>query len=271
MVHYTKIQSNGNNFLICDNREGKYNQETLTYLTIRDCNVKTGIGADGILVIEQSQLADFKMRIINANGFESEMCGNGARCIARYAYERGLAKANMTFETQAGIISAEVEGIKVKIGMGDYDISDIQTVHSLVVDHKQIFYHFMVVGVPHVVIFYEEGDLTRDDMLRIGRTFDQNHTVFERGTNVNFVMKVDETTIKSTTYERGVEDITDSCGTGSCASAVLANWRYGLNSPVKVINPGGTNTVYFQENAGRSVKIALEGDVYYSGEITCAL
>lgn len=271
MVHYTKVQSNGNNFLVCDNREGIYDQETLTRLTIRDCNVKTGIGADGILVIEQSDRADFKMRIINSNGFESEMCGNGARCIARYAYEHGLANTSMTFETLAGIISAEVDGVKVKIGMGDYDASHISEVHSLTVNQTAVSYHFMVVGVPHVVIFYEEGSLTREDMLRIGRSFDENHTVFPRGTNVNFVTKLDEGTIKSTTYERGVEDITDSCGTGSCASAVLADLRFGIKSPVKVINPGGTNTVYFQKNAASSVQIALEGDVYYSGEITCAL
>jgi diaminopimelate epimerase len=270
MVHYTKIQSNGNNFLIFDNREG-IDHETLTRLTIRDCNVKTGIGADGILVIENAQQADFKMRIINSNGFESEMCGNGARCIARYAHEHGLANASMTFETLAGIISAEVDGVKVKIGMGEYDISDIHTIHTLIVDELPVSYHFMVVGVPHVVIFYEEGALTREDMIRIGRSFDENHSVFPRGTNVNFVMKMDESTIKSTTYERGVEDITDSCGTGSCASAVLADLSFNIKSPVKVINPGGTNTVYFQKNAISTVQIALEGDVFYCGEITCAL
>lgn len=270
MIEYKKIQSNGNNFLLLDNRGLHYDAETLTRYTVRDCDIKKGIGADGMLVIEPSETTDFKMRIINANGFESEMCGNGARCIALYAYEKGIADIEMTFETLAGPMRASVNEERVKIGMGTYSTVGSDEVRHLVVDDREIHYLYMVVGVPHVIVFWEDnGEFDRASMMRVGHAFDTNHDVFPRGTNVNFVRKLDTNKIEVITYERGVEDITDSCGTGSCASAVLASKRYDMKSPVDAINIGGTNTVYFHME-GAKVTIDLEGIVQYSGDIRCA-
>ncbi len=271
MIDYMKVQSNGNNFLLLDNRPLLHASEMLSQLAIRDCNVKIGIGADGILVIEPSDVADFKMRIINSNGFESEMCGNGARCIARYAYEKGIAPQKMSFETLAGIMRAEVIGERVKLQMGEYDVTHAYEMRSLVWKNKAIEYYYLEIGVPHVVILCDEMDeIKREDFTKIGAFFDQNHAVFKNGTNVNFVLKRTAQALEVTTYERGVEAITDSCGTGSCASVIIASEKYDLNAPIEAINPGGINRVYF-EKMGNTVQITLEGMVYYAGKIECTV
>ncbi|OJV65910.1 MAG: diaminopimelate epimerase [Clostridiales bacterium 38-18] len=264
MVRYKKVQSNGNNFLLLDNRGQIYSDVKLRDMTIRDCDIKKGIGADGMLVIEPSNDAEFKMRIINANGFESEMCGNGARCIAKYAYDHGIADKMMSFETLAGKIGAVVTDTRVKVTMGDYELPD-QNVFVL----DGVNYRFMTLGVPHVVVFEDENKpLSRAEMKQIGYRFDMNHDVFERGTNVNFVRKIGKDEIEVITYERGVEDITDSCGTGSCASAVMAASFYGMHSPISVQNIGGVNMVHFVQSAS-DVTVELEGHVGYSGSIEC--
>ncbi|HAS73526.1 MAG TPA: diaminopimelate epimerase, partial [Clostridiales bacterium UBA8960] len=157
MIEYKKMQSNGNNFLLLDNRGLHYDADTLVKYTIRDCDIKKGIGADGMLVIEPSSVADFKMRIINSNGFESEMCGNGSRCIALYAYEKGIADYKMSFETLAGIIRADVKENIVKIGMGIYEAKGIETVRTFDVLGQTIKYQYMEVGVPHVIVFWEDN------------------------------------------------------------------------------------------------------------------
>lgn len=271
MIDYMKVQSNGNNFLLLDNRPLLHASDMLSQLAIRDCNVKIGIGADGILVIEPSEIADFKMRIINANGFESEMCGNGARCVARYAYEKGIAPQKMSFETLAGLIQAEVIGERVKLQMGEYDITHAFEKRIMDWNNKKIAYYYLEIGVPHVVILCDEQlEIKPEDYIAIGAFFDQNHAVFANGTNVNFVSKRTSQEIEVTTYERGVEAITDSCGTGSCASVVIASTQYDLNSPTEAINPGGINRVYF-EKTGHRVQISLEGMVYYAGKIECSV
>lgn len=264
MIEYRKIQSNGNNFLLLNNLSLSYSSAALSKMAQRDCDVKKGIGADGILAIEPSEKSDFKMRIINANGFESEMCGNGARCVALYMFEQGKTGSQMSFETLAGEIRANVAGNTVKITMGTYSISGISEGHK-----DGIGYQFMQLGVPHVVIFQEDNQVySLEEMRKIGRNFDTDHVLFSNGTNINFVKKLSVDQIEVITYERGVEDITDSCGTGSCASAVLASKRYKMNSPVDVKNIGGINRVYFIEE-DQQVEVFLEGKVYYSGYIKC--
>lgn len=267
MIDYMKVQSNGNNFLLLDNRPLLHASEMLSQLAIRDCNIKIGIGADGILVIEPSEIADFKMRIINSNGFESEMCGNGARCIARYAYEKGIAPQKMSFETLAGVIRAKVTGERVKLQMGTYDLTTAFERRTMDWKDLRIDYYYLEVGVPHVVILCDA--IKSEDYTQIGAAFDENHTIFPNGTNVNFVTNRTTESIEVTTYERGVEAITDSCGTGSCASVVIASEKFQLKSPIDAINPGGINRVHF-EKMGNTVEIELEGMVYYAGKIECA-
>lgn len=269
MILYKKMHSNGNNFLLLDNRNGSIDGQALSAYARRDCDVKKGIGADGILVIEKSEHLDFKMRIINANGFESEMCGNGARCIALYAFENGISSHTPKFETLAGNMEAKVTGNRVKIHMGHYDFETGLNQRTFSIGEEAITYQYMLLGVPHVVIFLEEHQrLTMDEMRHIGQSFDQNHVVFSKGTNVNFVRKLNDHAIDVITYERGVEAITDSCGTGSGASALLASERYGLDSPVEVHNIGGINTVYFDKK-DFFASVALEGSVHYAGDIQC--
>lgn len=268
MIRYKKVHSNGNNFLLLDNRDGSLDSQALTAYARRDCDVKKGIGADGILAIENAEQLDFKMRIINANGYESEMCGNGARCVALYAFDHAISTDTPKFETLAGNMEAQVMGNRVKIHMGRYDFESGLNQKSFSIGNTSINYQFMLLGVPHVVIFLDEGQLSLEEMSHIGRSFDQNHIVFSKGTNVNFVRRLSGDAINVITYERGVEAITDSCGTGSCASALLASERYGLNSPVEVHNIGGINTVYFEKN-DFFASVALEGSVHYCGDIQC--
>jgi len=285
MIHYKKIQSNGNNFLLLDNRNLNLESESISRYAIRDCDIKKGIGADGLLVLENSDCAEFRMRIFNSNGFESEMCGNGARCIALYAYDHKIALEKMHFETLSGIIYAEVSGVQVKITLGTYNINPSLDLQQTDIHEETLYYQFLTIGVPHVVVFLEDNKTyTKAEMKLIGAALDTNHRLFQSGTNVNFVKKInngsesidqveshsDLDKIEVITYERGVEDITDSCGTGSCASAILASIRYHLTSPIEVINIGGINRVYFIKN-NHQVEIQLEGEVYYSGNIECAI
>ena len=272
MVQYTKIQSNGNNFLLLDNRKLKMPVKHLITLTQRDCNVKTGVGADGILVIDPSEKEDFKMRIFNSDGSEGEMCGNGARCIARYAFDHDIAGDEMQFETLSGPIHASIQKDGVQIGFGSVDVRDGLVEKTIVIDNEEIRYRFLTVGVPHVVVFMEENrNYTRDEMQQIGFAFDHNHEQFENGTNVNFVKQLEDSHIEVITYERGVEAITDSCGTGSSASAAVSLFYYQITSPIEVVNPGGVNVVFLLESARERgiYEIKLKGVPHYVAQIVC--
>lgn len=269
IMFYHKINGNGNNFLIFDNRSLKLTSQEIREITIRDCNVKTAIGADGTLIVEESEIADFKMRIFNSNGPEGEMCGNGARCIARFAYDIGAAQKNMSFETLAGIMKAEIIGEEVSIDMGQIHMNHVALNKVIDCNGRFITYHFITVGVPHAIVYCKENGIKSiEEMHEIGALMDKNHTVFPEGTNVNFVNLMDEHHIEATTYERGVDNLTDSCGTGSSASAVLTSLLYGAKSPVTVKNPGGINTINFElMQEGQLCHVQLQGLVKYCAKI----
>jgi len=273
MIQYTKIQSNGNNFLLLDNRTLSLSDAQLSALTKRDSDIKNGVGADGLLIIETSETEDFKMRIFNSDGSEGEMCGNGARCIARYAFDHGIASEIMQFETLAGPIRAEILEDGVRIGFGTLSIEDGLETHMILVNGETVYYRFLTVGVPHVVIFMEENRQYRKEELRqIGYALDYNHAVFKNGTNVNFVRHLGGNRIEATTYERGVEDLTTSCGTGSSASAAVSLAKYGIASPIEVVNPGGVNIVDLEPDTEKSgsYRIGLKGVPHYVARVQCA-
>lgn len=283
-LKYTKINGNGNNFLIMDNREPMLDDETKAKLTERDCNVKTSMGADGLIFVEVSEIADFKMRIYNVDGSEADMCGNGARCVARFAYDNQIAGAKMTFETGAGIMKAEIikeaetgadTGL-VSIDMGDIDLRPLQLEKNITCLRKDISYSYLPVGVPHVAVYcIENGINTAEDMIKYGNAIDKSRHIFSEGTNVNFIEVIDEDNIKVTTFERGVDDLTDSCGTGSCSSAIINAIKNqlksgyakdifmdGLEGMTTVQNPGGINQVSYSFNQQqRTCAIKLLGKV----------
>lgn len=271
-IIYTKINGNGNNFLVMDNRTLKLDDDTKSSLAKRDCNIKTSMGADGVMFVEESSSADFKMRIFNADGSEAEMCGNGARCIASFAYQNKIAGEVMSFETGAGLMKAKVISLeneekyisRVSIDMGEIDLSELKQDLSIEVLDKKIVYSYLPVGVPHIAVYCEANEIySKEDMIKYGNALDKSRTVFESGTNVNFIEPINENEIRVTTFERGVDDLTDSCGTGSCSSSIVDAIRNGKTKGLTLVhNPGGINQVSYEVNMDEAFcKIELLGNV----------
>ena len=271
-IIYTKINGNGNNFLVMDNRNLKLEDDVKSALAKRDCNIKTSMGADGVMFVEESVDADFRMRIYNVDGSEAEMCGNGARCIASFAYQNKIADKNMSFETGAGLMKArmidlenEVNHIScVSIDMGEINFTELKQDLSIEVLDKSIIYSYLPVGVPHVAVYCEENSIfSKEDMVKYGNAIDKARDIFLKGTNVNFIEVINENEIKVTTFERGVDDLTDSCGTGSCSSSIIAALRNRKKEGIMTVqNPGGINQVsYSIDSEENFCKVELLGKV----------
>ncbi|MFY9312627.1 MAG: diaminopimelate epimerase, partial [Tepidanaerobacteraceae bacterium] len=151
-MNFTKMTGNGNDFIVIENLLNELSAQELSQLARTVCRRKYSIGADGLLVVEKSAKAHFKMRIFNRDGSEGEMCGNGARCICRYASDSNIAPEEMTFETLAGIYKAKVCGCEVKVDMGSIDLSKARYNQIIVLNDSELTYNFLEVGVPHCVV-----------------------------------------------------------------------------------------------------------------------
>jgi len=257
-IPFWKLTGSGNDFIIIDNRSLGIEKESARKLARSACRRKVSVGADGLILIENDSEADFKWVFLNADGSDAEMCGNGARCAARFAYLNGIVdKTRISFRTLAGIIEAEISGERVKVKvtqphglLTDFSIDAIEDAPYL---------HFINTGVPHVVWFVEtEDQLGNMDVAGRGRTL-RFHPHFQpAGTNANFAFIRDAHNISIRTYERGVEAETLACGTGSIASALLASARGLADSPVRVLTRSGeTLVIHFN-------KVSLEGKVEFS-------
>ncbi len=180
-----------------------------------------GIGSDGIITISESRIADFKMRIFNADGSEAKMCGNGIRCVGKYVYEKGYTnKEKLTIETLSGIRTLElkvsdnqVESVKVDMG-----IAKVQPENSLLINGEQIEFTQVSMGNPHAIIFVDDAE--NAPLETIGAAMEK-HNFFPEGTNVEFVQKLDENILRMRVWERG-SGITMACGTGACAAVAAA-------------------------------------------------
>ena len=205
----------GNDFLVMEHNPN------LDYVALapKMCARQNGVGADGILVLDKSASADYKMRIINADGSEAEMCGNGARCMAAYIVLKSMPKKKLFgMETLAGTILAEAEGENAKVRLSDP--KDYRPGIPLTIAGQRLQVDYIDTGVPHVVVFVEK--LREIDVNSLGSLI-RNHGQFKpRGTNVNFVEMVREGHVEVRTFERGVEGETLACGTGSVASAIIS-------------------------------------------------
>ncbi|GHS95575.1 diaminopimelate epimerase [Synergistales bacterium] len=246
-LEFTKMHGNGNDFIVLKNMDGLLTAEDLSRTARLLCRRKLSLGADGILAAEKSDRADFAMRIFNSDGSEAEMCGNGARVLARYAFDKNIAGKSMSFTTKAGLIKAVVEPPYAELDMGSFDVTD-----AALRKFKNFNYIFITVGVPHCIVFVDDYDaMSIPDKVDIGRELSRDYERFPQGTNVSFAEIVsgkgceyDE--IKAVTYERGVEDLTESCGTGSVAAAIACALLSGETRATiskRVINPGGINEV----------------------------
>ena len=234
-IEFYKLQASGNDFILLDNIKSKNKFSIAFYKNFakKYCSRKLGIGADGVLIIQPSKKADFKMRIFNSDGSEAEMCGNGARCVGLWAYLASQRK-NVKFETKAGIIEAKI-GVKNKTTLVKVKTSipvGLKVNLPLKILGRKIKVNFINTGVPHVVIFVQ--GLDKIDVDKIGREIRFHKQFKPAGTNVNFVEIKGDSSIKVRTYERGVEAETLACGTGSLASAMIS-WLK-LNPEIKQKN-----------------------------------
>lgn len=245
-INFTKMTGSGNDFILVDNRDHLLDADKCRDLVRLACRRKLSVGADGLILIEDDPEADFKWRFFNADGSEAEMCGNGARCAARFAYLKGIVKEpRMAFRTLAGVIEAEIIGRRAKIRM--------TPPHGLETDFhvegQSLSLNFINTGVPHVVCLAGSGDeLENTDVFQLGRTL-RFHPHFQpAGTNVNFAFVQGPHHMAIRTYERGVEAETLACGTGSIASALICAEKRLVSSPVEV-----------QTRSGEVLKIHFSG------------
>lgn len=266
-VSFTKMNGAGNDFVVCDNRSRKIAFDR--GMIARLCDRHRGIGADGLLAVEPAEAeADFRMRYYNSDGGEAEMCGNGARCFARFA-ARLLPETpdELTFETQAGLIRATFQGDLVTVNMSDP--VDFRPSTTLELNGESCTVHFLNTGVPHAVVFVDNSEAVN---VRASGAALRFHPAFApRGTNANFAEVRSPGNLLLRTYERGVEDETLACGTGVCAAALLHHAVTGAPSPVAVTVRGGdTLQVAFEHTPGAAFRnVALTGpaDFVFEGLI----
>ncbi len=264
-IKFTKTVATGNDFIILDNRSFEIEGNS-SAIAKKICARKHSVGADGLLVIEPSNKADFKMRIFNPDGSEAEMCGNGSRCVALYAATKRIAKKTMTIDTLGGLLNATVKGDMVKVKLPDP--KEIKWNFCLMINKCPYHLNFVNTGVPHVIHFVD--DLEKVDVKNLGSHIRSHDEFSPEGTNADFVKVVDKKNIKIRTYERGVEDETLACGTGAVASAIIAAESEKMLSPVTVQTLGGEKLkVYFELMNGNFRNVYLEGKakLVYEGAI----
>lgn len=263
---FWKMHGAGNDFILVDDRDGCFpdqNADTIAAI----CSRRTGIGSEGLILIQVSDTADFRMRFFNPDGNEVAMCGNGARCVARLAYDIGAAGATMTIATRAGKLSAVIRDEDVQITMPPP--SGCQPDQALELPSgEMIQYDFLNTGVPHVIVLSDS--LEHYSVVDVGSAI-RHHAAFSpEGTNANFVEVQSENAIRVRTYERGVENETLACGTGIVAAAVAATLYHGLRAPVSAqAQNGDTLVVDFSVENGNVQGLTLTGPAVYvfNGEV----
>lgn len=266
MIEFFKMSGSGNDFILIDNRQGALAVGDVVEFVKSVCERNVSVGADGLIIIEPSDRVDFRWRFFNADGSEVEMCGNGGRCAARFAYLMGIAGKKLSFETVAGIIDAEVRGDVVKLRLTEP--RDLVMDDKIQIKNQTLFVHSINTGVPHVVHFVRDPE--DFDVFNTGRAIRCHERYQPAGTNANFVTVLDGHTIRVRTYERGVEDETLACGTGSVASALIAARKGLVESPVDVRVQGGELLrIYFEMTEKGFTKVYLEGRVkmVYQGKL----
>ena len=270
---FTKVHGLGNDFILLDGRE-----QSLDYAALapRLCHRQTGIGADGLLIVEQSRVADIRMRIVNEDGSEAEMCGNGIRCFGKYVYEQGIVrKDSFGVETLAGVMrpllvlqNGEVAGVTVDMGEPYLECAEIPVVgegrcvdRELTVQGQRLRYTTVLVGVPHTTIYVDDPT----DPKWMGLGWDIEHAnVFPKRTNVNFARVLDERTVVVRTFERGCGP-TLACGTGACSVAVASflNGLTGRSVDIQ-IELGALHIDWAEDN---HVYMTGPAAIVYTGEI----
>ncbi len=268
-IRFFKMEGAGNDFVVIDNRETKLALSEVIQLSPRLCDRRFGIGADGILLLEEAQLpeVDYTMVYRNADGSDAGMCGNGSRCLAAFALQQGFSpeqRFNVHSAIYRAVVDPETEQVTV-------DFPDVSLPSDLKVNGKHLIRLYP--GTEHVVEFVEEARLDEEDrLITAGRTIRMDNTLNPPGTNVNFVCPVDQQKIRLQTYERGVENLTLACGTGAIASAIATHFK-GRSSQTsyEVKVKGGTLGVSFtfdeQDESYKNVKLSGPARFVFEGKI----
>ncbi len=272
-MRFSKMHGLGNDFIVVEEKD--IQGVDIYSLAKKVCNRNFSVGADGLLVVYKSSIADIKMEIINSDGSYASMCGNGIRCFAKYVYEKNIVKKEeISIETGAGILIAylnikdnKVCGIKIDMGEFSYNKEDIPFIgdednkeYKLVVNNKEYSATTMFLGVPHTVVYVDE--INPSEVIEYGAIIEKLD-LFKENTNVNFVKYIDEENIEVRTWERGA-GITFACGTGTCASVVSGITR-GINkNKVNAKLYSGNMIIEYKEG-----KVFMEGPAEFicSGEV----
>lgn len=252
---FWKMHGAANDFIVVDDRGLAFPLADGPWMR-RMMARHTGVGSEGVLLIQPSAQAHFRMRFFNPDGGEVDMCGNGARCIARLAHELGVAPARMAFETGAGLVRADVRGDHVELTMTPPH--DWRLDRRLQVGGRTLAYDFVNSGVPHVVVVVD--DLDRAPVQELGAAIRYHPDFAPRGTNANFIAITGPDALRVRTYERGVEAETPACGTGIVAAALLAGRTGRVQAPVTVVpTSGDTLRVDFRLTADGAEDVTLFG------------
>jgi diaminopimelate epimerase len=271
-LKFTKMSGAGNDFVVIDNRTGIIpDPQTFSKMV---CDRRFGIGADGLLMLESSSIADFTMKYYNADGSNAGMCGNGGRCLSKYAFDVGIiSNTTFTFEGFGHIYKG------YRISEDEYELVmmkpfNIQLQQELDVNGSKIIANYVNTGTDHCVIFLDDnpdlGSLESVNVIEIGKKIRYHNQYRPIGTNVNFVHIKDINCIQIRTYERGVEDETLACGTGSVASAILSNIKYGFSGPISInVRSGESLTVKFNKIVEGYSNVRLQGGakITFRGEL----
>ena len=257
-MKFWKMHGLGNDYVVIDNRDEKISDQEASELALKLCKRRFSVGADGVLFVSNSTVADVKMRIFNADGSEAEMCGNGIRCFAKYCYENDIARKNeLVVETLAGnkrtwlnVENGVVQLVMVDMGIPELERSSIPMAgqdtfinEALQVDGEAYKATCLSVGNPHCVIFVDGVDYFPVE--RVGSKI-ENHPLFPNRTNVEFAQVLSENEVKLRVWERGCGE-TLACGTGACATVVAGNLLKKLGSKVLVHLLGGDLEVEYTE------------------------
>lgn len=241
-IHFYKMHGAGNDFVLIDGRSRNL-PENFTHFIPQICKRHVGVGADGLMILDDHPDLDFRLSYFNADGSVGEMCGNGARCAAALAFRLNIAGRKMTFAIQGVTYHASI-GKQGEVGIAMQPVvvllSDEKLQHLLLPDYRAMF--LLEVGAPHLVV-EAVSDLSAVDVEAEGKRLRNCPDFQPRGCNVNFVSRKSEGHINIRTYERGVEAETMACGTGAVAAATFFQLKYGLSLPLTLQPPGGVLVV----------------------------
>lgn len=265
-LDFTKMNAAGNDFILIDNRDG---QVRLTPdQVVRLCHRQRGIGADGLflLVPNRTGQAEWSWDFFNSDGSTADMCGNGARCFGRFIQRQTQGGNTTTFETGAGVITAQFDTGTVTINLTAP--RDLRLAEKVETAAGALEVHSLNTGVPHAVIFVPDADKAM--VQQWGAELRYHPHFAPKGTNANFVQVLGPNHIRVRTYERGVEGETLACGTGVTASALIASEVHGFTSPVQVQVQGGDRLDVSFEKAGdqfRDVRLKGPAEFVFEGRI----